>query len=511
MTTDSTASEGIKFADEPRHGAAGSAPWKILVADDDEEIHKVTRLALTGFTHYGRGVSLVHARSGAEAVSRMREHPDTALVLMDVVMETEHAGLDAVLTIRHQLKNSLTRIVIRTGQPGQAPEELVVKHYDISDYREKTEITSRRLHTIVHHGLSQFRELAELHDHKHGLEQVIGASTELQAQRNEEDFARRTLQQLVEMLYGEPAPADALMALRLQARGCRVLAGTGRYAPAAGLALDEVVTPELNNQLEAALRDRATEYGATTFLSTLVTSSGVQLVLHVSGERPLSPADPAHIGLFGRAVAAGFENLRLTRALKDSQRSLILLLSTAIEQRVHSGGVGHGQRVARLVRLLGEVHGLPESVLEWLPLAATLHDVGEIAIPESILNKPGDLTRDEQALMETHTRWGQDLLRGQESDMLQIAGLIAGQHHERWDGAGYPNGLRGEQIHLYARLAGLANGFDEMLHPRGGRVPPLATVITQLEKERGKAYDPSLVDLMLKNIDRFVAITHGGN
>jgi response regulator RpfG family c-di-GMP phosphodiesterase len=509
MTSQSPASEPIAFADEPRHAAGAATPWKILVVDDEEEVHKVTRLALTGFTHFGRGVALLHARSGGEAIAHMREHPDTALVLMDVVMESEHAGLDAVLTIRHQLKNTLTRIVIRTGQPGQAPEELVVRQYDISDYREKTEITARRLHTIVHHGLSQYRELAELRDHKQGLEQVIGASAELQAQRTEEDFARRTLQQLIALLYGEPIPADSLMAVRVQGRASRVLSGTGRYAPAGGLQLDEVVTPELNTELEAALRDRATEYGATSFLTTLVTASGAQLLLHVLGDRDINPADPAHIGLFARAVATGYENLRLTRALKDSQRSLILLLSTAVEQRSRTGA-GHGQRVAKLVRLLGELHGLPESVLEWLPLAATLHDVGEIAIPEAILNKPAELTRDEAALMETHTRWGQDLLRGQESDLLQIAGLIAGQHHERWDGAGYPNGLRGEQIHLYARLTALANGLDELLHPRGGRLPPLATVLSQLERERGKAYDPQLLDLMLKNIDRFVAITHGG-
>jgi response regulator RpfG family c-di-GMP phosphodiesterase len=505
-----TEADRISFADEPHPAAGGSAPWKILVVDDEEEVHKVTRLALTGFTHYGRPVALIHARTGAEAVGHMRENPDTALVLMDVVMETEHAGLDAVLTIRHQLKNQLTRIVIRTGQPGQAPEEMVVRHYDISDYREKTEITARRLHTIVHQGLSQFRELADVHNRKHGLEQVVGASAELQAQRNEEDFARRTLQQLIALLYGEPAPADALMAVRAVGKPTRVLTGSGRYAPASRMALDEVVAPELCTELEAALRDRATEYAPTRFVTTLVTASGIQLLLYVSGEHAVNPADPAHIGLFGRAVAAGFENLRLTRALKDSQRSLILLLSTAVEQRSRSGA-GHGQRVAKLVRLLGELHGLPESVLEWLPLAATLHDVGEIAIPETILNKAGEMTRDEQALLETHTRWGQDLLRGQESDLLQIAGMIAGQHHERWDGAGYPNGLRGEQIHLYARLAGLANGFDELLHPRSGRLPPLAQVITQLESERGRAYDPQLLDLMLKNIDRFVAITHGGN
>lgn len=503
-------SDRIAFAEERRPAASDTAPWKVLVVDDDEDIQKVTRLALTGFMHHGRPLNLLQARSGAEAVASMREHPDTALVLMDVVMETEHAGLDAVLTIRQQLKNHLTRIVIRTGQPGQAPEEMVVRRYDISDYREKTEITARRLHTIVHHGLSQFRELAGLQANKQGLERVIGAAAELQAQRSEEDFARRTLQQLVALLYGEPAPADALLAVRLPGRASRVLAGSGRHAAAAGLALDEVVTPEQNAHLEAALRDRATEYGATSFLGTLVTTSGAQLLLHVAGQRAVDAADPAHVALFGRAVAAGYENLRLTRALKDSQRSLILLLSTAVEQRSRAGS-GHGQRVAKLVRLLGELHGLPESVLEWLPLAATLHDVGEIAIPEAILNKPGELTRDEQALMETHTRWGHDLLRNQESDMLQIAGLIAGQHHERWDGAGYPEGLAGEQVHLYSRLTALANGFDELLHPRGGRLPPLASVMTQLEKERGKAYDPDLLELMLKNIDRFVAITHGGS
>jgi response regulator RpfG family c-di-GMP phosphodiesterase len=503
-------SDRIGFAEEPRAAAGGAAPWKVLVVDDDEDIHTVTRLALGGFTHDGRPLTLIHARSGAQAVASMREHPDTALVLMDVVMETEHAGLDAVLTIRQQLKNHLTRIVIRTGQPGQAPEEMVVRRYDISDYREKTEITARRLHTIVHHGLSQFRELADLHARKHGLERVIGAAAELQAQRNEEDFARRALQQLVALLYGEPAPSDALMAARLPGRASRVLAGCGRHAAAAGLALDEVVPPEQHAHFEAALRDRATEYGATRFLTTLVTDGGAQLLLHVSGQRAVDGGDPAHVALFGRAVAAGYENLRLTRALKDSQRSLILLLSTAVEQR-SPAAAGHGQRVARLVRLLGELHGLRESVLEWLPLAATLHDVGEIAIPEAILNKPGELSRDEQALVETHTRWGQDLLRNQESDLLQVAGLIAGQHHERWDGAGYPEGLAGEQVHLYSRLTALANGFDELLHPRGGRLPPLASVLAQLEKERGKAYDPDLLDLMLKNIDRFVAITHGGN
>jgi HD-GYP domain-containing protein (c-di-GMP phosphodiesterase class II) len=420
-------------------------------------------------------------------------------------MESEHAGLDAALAIRHELKNSLTRIVIRTGQPGQAPEELVIRHYGVNDYKEKTEITARKLHTLVHSGLSLYRELTALNQYQLGLEQVIGAAAAIQAQRTEENFARSALQRLAALLYGGPVPVDALMAHAAAGRAATVLAGCGAYEQATGRPLEAVTEPDLRQALEDAMRGGTTVYGARHFMSTLATASGTQLLLYIAGTQPISPADARHISLFCRNIAIGYENLRLTRALRESQRNLILLLSTAIEQRLHAGG-GHGQRVAACARLLGELLGLPEPSLEELPLAATLHDVGLIAIPEAILNKHGPLTPDEQALYETHTRWGEDLLRIQTSDTLQIAGLVAGQHHESWDGSGYPNGLGGEQIHLHARIVALADAFDYMMHPPRGRPQPLSAVIAHLERERGRRFDPLLVNLLIKSIDRFTAL-----
>jgi response regulator RpfG family c-di-GMP phosphodiesterase len=510
MPAQAVSRDSLLFADEAPTPAADVAPWKILVADDEEEVHKVTKLALTDFTHFGRPLQFLHAYTGAQAVQIMRDNPDIALVLMDVVMETEHAGLNAVLAIRNDLRNRLTRIVIRTGQPGQAPESLVVRHYDINDYKEKTEVTARKLHTLVHNGLSLYRELSALTTYKEGLEQLIGASAALQAQRSEEQFGRSALQQLAIMLYAEAPrmPSDMFLAVRSADGSSRVLTGTGYYAGCAGRRLEETLGSDALADMDLALRGRAVVFGPQQFLAASPLAAGAELRVYIAGEAPARSIDAAHVSLFCHNIATGYDNLKLNRQLKDSQRNLILLLSTAIEQRMHTGG-GHGQRVATYVRLLAELHGLPEDVLDWLPLAATLHDVGQIAIPEALLNKRDRLTPDEQALMETHTRWGQDLLSSQDSEVLQMAGLIAAQHHEHWDGRGYPNRLAGPQIHQYARITALADAFDELLH--GAARLGLTEALVQIEAERGRRFDPLLVNLLVKNIDRFKAVGRGAH
>lgn len=502
MTAHALANDGFSFAEEPAAVATELPPWKILVVDDEDEVHKVTRLALTDFSHFGRPLQFIEAYSGAEAIRLMREHPDIALVLMDVVMESEHAGLNAVLAIRNELKNRLTRIVVRTGQPGHAPEGLVINHYDVNDYREKTEITARKLHTLVHNGLSLYRELAALTSYKEGLEQVIGASALLHAKHSEEKYARSALQQLAILLYAESPrmPSDMLMALREPGQPSRVLAGTGYYEACIGRKLEDTLNSPALIEAERALRVHPVALGPRYFTASAALAAGGDLLIYIAGDEPARPADIAHVGLFCRNLAAGYDNLRLERSLKESQRNLILLLSTAAEQRLQYGG-GHGRRVGTYVRTLGELYGLGEEVLEWLPLASTLHDIGQVAVPDAILNKQGPLTPDEQAVFETHARWGEDLLSSQEGEILKAAALIAAQHHERWDGQGYPNLLAGAAIHLHARITALADALDERLH---GRNPcSLDEAIAEFERESGKRFDPGLVTLLARNVDRF--------
>jgi diguanylate cyclase (GGDEF)-like protein len=160
MTPDQE-SDFPRFADETDAAAdASGMPWKILVVDDDHGVHAVTRLALAHLEFEGRPLAILDAYSGAEAVGALRAQPDIALVFMDVVMETEHAGLEAVDIIRNELGNNRTRIVLRTGQPGRAPEDGLASRHAINDYSEKTELTATRLKTLVQARLRDYGNLS---------------------------------------------------------------------------------------------------------------------------------------------------------------------------------------------------------------------------------------------------------------------------------------------------------------------------------------------------------------
>ena len=155
---------------------AGGNTWKILVVDDEPEIHNITKLVLNEFTFEGNPITFISAYSGAEAKALIEKHPDTALILLDVVMETEDAGLETVKYIRDVLHNLLVRIILRTGQPGQAPEDVVIINYDINDYKTKTELTTRQLFTAVITALRAFRTLTRLEESRRELAKIAKAS-----------------------------------------------------------------------------------------------------------------------------------------------------------------------------------------------------------------------------------------------------------------------------------------------------------------------------------------------
>jgi signal transduction histidine kinase len=159
--------------------------WKVAVIDDDPAVHDGTRFALQNYRLNGRGLELVFAHSAAEGRELLRLHPDTAVILLDVVMETDEAGLDLVHSIRNELKNEAVRIILRTGQPGQAPEQRVVVDYDINDYKAKTELTAEKLFTCLTAALRGYDQLRRLADLYAELEQANRALEEKVAERTE--------------------------------------------------------------------------------------------------------------------------------------------------------------------------------------------------------------------------------------------------------------------------------------------------------------------------------------
>jgi len=167
----------------------------------------------------------------------------------------------------------------------------------------------------------------------------------------------------------------------------------------------------------------------------------------------------------------------------------------------------HVKRVAEYSLLLGTLIGLDKEQCHLLKMASPMHDIGKVAIPDNILLKPGKLDADEWVVMKTHASIGYDLLKDSERPILKAAAIVAGQHHEKWNGSGYPNGTSGKDIHIYGRITALADVYDALASERVYKKAwPLEKVIQLITDESGKHFDPELVDLFLDNQEIFNTI-----
>ncbi|KTF12234.1 hypothetical protein ATS75_18520 [Pseudoalteromonas sp. H105] len=175
-------------------------PWKILIVDDDQEVHKSTKLAMKLFDFMGRGLEFMSAYSGAEAKTVLTNHNDVAVILLDVVMETDDAGLKLVNFIRNELKNTSSRIVLRTGQAGLAPESEIIKSYDIDGYKAKTEITQNSLYHLFYVSLRSYRDIYRLGSYKNALKALLNSVLKVDKLGDIDAFSTYLLRYLTEVL-----------------------------------------------------------------------------------------------------------------------------------------------------------------------------------------------------------------------------------------------------------------------------------------------------------------------
>ena len=175
-------SEDLLFAEDEVEQLITEDVWKLLIVDDDAEVHKVTKLALKNFTFEGKFLSILNAYSGEEAKLLIAAHPDVAMILLDVVMEKDDAGLEVVNYIRSSLKNDFVQIILRTGQPGKCPETAVILNYEINDYKTKTELTKPKLLTVVITALRTFKEIKKLDSDKVEMEKIAQENAQLYQQ-----------------------------------------------------------------------------------------------------------------------------------------------------------------------------------------------------------------------------------------------------------------------------------------------------------------------------------------
>jgi len=198
--------------------------------------------------------------------------------------------------------------------------------------------------------------------------------------------------------------------------------------------------------------------------------------------------------------------IELTNEIIDTQKDIISTMGEIGESRSKETGL-HVKRVAEYSKLLAIKYGLDKEQSDLIYNASPMHDIGKVAISDTILKKPGKLTPEEFEIMKTHSQLGYDMLKNSKRDILSAAAIIAHEHHERYDGTGYPNNKKGEDIHIFGRITAIADIFDALGSDRCYKKAwELEKIIELLIEEKGKHFDPVLVNIFIDNIDEFIKI-----
>lgn len=487
-------------------------PWKILIADDDADVHTATLLALRGITFRGRKLEFINVYSGAEALRALEENPDIAVAFLDVIMETDRAGLGAVQKIREQ-GHRLVRLIVRTGHPGQAPEREVIVNYDIHDYKEKAGITAQKLFTCLISALRAYDDLVALENHRRGLMGVLESISWFDF----DDVQRYVAGMLLEFSALAHLRSEQIVILsRLYDDEVpRVVAVSGEWeAPFDSefppfLSLPQPVMDLVNESFagqKACVADSA---------STLrVAGHGVELVAYVGGHEAFAGADIVLLEVFLLKVCQAVANQQSFQSVSQERDALLHGLGVFAE-RWDPQGADHLERVAKLSQRLAKrlettmVFGeqIDDRFVRNVEEAARLHDLGNLALPPELLQKPGPLSVDETALMRTHVALGLAQLAplraqaGRHGGIALAAEVIAA-HHECYDGSGYPDGLAGEAIPLAARVVAVADAWASMTANRPYRLARSPTAARdEIVAQAGRQFDPRVVEAFLQVIE----------
>jgi response regulator RpfG family c-di-GMP phosphodiesterase len=476
--------------------------WKILIVDDEPGVLQVTKNNLRNFNYLGHGLEFIEAGSAREAKDKLHLHPDISLALLDIVMETKDAGLELVKYIRDDLANSEMRLIVRTGQPGIVSEKHVVEQYDINDFKEKTDLTALRLYTAVKFSLKDYHQRASIEKHKQALRHIIDVTPYLYGLKPDylDDFFKWILNQLVHVyqiahtgmistFHGSYVPFHGLMATFDQ-NHVKVQATIGEFE------LD-TFNPERYQHIIETSKKIVLDGGPSTSLRSeaivipLKTTNAALGFVYLESKNGLNKDDFELTHVLANQCAACLDNYNLFRNLEKTYDQSIDMLARVAEFKDQASG-GHIYRTQELTKRLSTALGLANHDIIAFAKASRLHDIGKVGIPDAILSKPGRLTPEEFKIVTTHTIIGEEILKN--NPALEIAKVVARSHHERWDGTGYPDGLKANDIPLVARIVSAIDVFDALASPRPYKKPwPINDVISEIESASGKQFDPKII------------------
>ena len=300
------------------------AVWRIMIVDDDADVHSTTTFALGNLDMQQRSLEFVHAYSASQARALLGRETDIAVILLDVVMEQDDAGLHLVRYIRDTLKLADVRIILRTGQPGYAPEIDAIRDFDINDYKTKSELTRIKLYTTVTAAIRSYQQIRAINRSRRGLDQILRASTELMALHGVSDFAAGVLTQVAALLESD---ADGVLCAHQHADGraahLPVMAGAGSFHRLRGASLGGASLGGADDARAFEAIGRTLEQRASLFAPDYATlyfggKASRDFAAFIRLARPLGEIEKSLLEVFCRHVAVGLVNIELVSHLHDA-------------------------------------------------------------------------------------------------------------------------------------------------------------------------------------------------
>ncbi len=332
----------LKAAGSDGPGQSRCRDWRILIVDDDEEVHAVTRLILGKLRYRDRGIELLSAHSAAQARQILEREADIAVVLLDVVMETDDAGLQLVRAIREELGNAAVRIILRTGQPGQAPEERVIVDYDINDYKAKSELTAQKLFTTVIASLRSFETIISLEKTRVGLEKILDSTSTLFQVNSLQHFASGVLTQLSAFLGCHPHGVICMQhdpgELHAGPRPCKemqILAASGEYSGCTTCGKEEgdCRRTEMLALVRKSLTERCSQLTDEFTVLYLNGDTRATVALLNGGERAASESDRKLLEVFSAKISIALANALTYQKMVTAEQAATTDFLTGLDNR----------------------------------------------------------------------------------------------------------------------------------------------------------------------------------
>jgi response regulator RpfG family c-di-GMP phosphodiesterase len=499
----------IIFAKETEEEVS-APPWIVMIVDDDEGVHSITKSVLRNQEIDGRGLKFYSAFSGAEAIDLLSSLDEVAVIFLDVVMETNEAGLETCRRIREELKNDLVRIILRTGQPGSAPEDEVIIKYRINDYKEKTDLTASKLFSCVVTAIRSYQDLINLEQSREGLRKVIEATKTITEKKSIGLFLEGILDQLVFILDASGGTVSSersnCYTIACEQQGSyNVISTMHDRKSSKNIGFDELPL-DVQTIITDCHRAESSIVCGNLYSCLYHFGKDQSYIFCLSGNNELREIDINLLNIFSGNINVALDNLFLNEEILNTQTELILKLGEVVEKR-SSEASQHVKRVAEFSYQLAMDYGLSELDARLLKSASPMHDIGKVGIPDSILLKPGKLTEDEFEIMKTHAQIGYEIFNSSDRSLLKAAALIAIGHHEKWDGTGYPNAKKGNDIHIYGRITAVSDVFDALYHKRCYKPAwPINDIVDLFKEQSGIQFDPELVDIVLGSLEKYTEI-----